>query len=200
MQFKKTRKVKINLFQKVKFDPESAETIWLVLVCAGIFGISSFASGKLLDDYNRKVMQSALNGRPERQIIESVLADESPEKENGESAEENMLPEGKNISETLSDAVGSVKELAIKTARAKKIAGAKAAREALLRNTPPPRTSTKRVDGKKICDKKNDKPHESGKGSLPHMDMECCPDPDEWPNPHCYYTPEQLSRMKKPPK
>lgn len=44
-----------------------------------------------------------------------------------------------------------------------------------------------RVNGKLVCDKKNDKPRKSKKGKGKHLDMECCLDPDEYPNPHCTY-------------
>jgi hypothetical protein len=46
-----------------------------------------------------------------------------------------------------------------------------------------------KVNGKWICDKKNDKPTVSkvnNRGKM-HWDRECCLDPDEWPNPWCTY-------------
>ena len=43
------------------------------------------------------------------------------------------------------------------------------------------------VGGRKVCNKKNDKPSKSKNNKRGHMDMECCLDPDEIPNPHCYY-------------
>ncbi len=45
----------------------------------------------------------------------------------------------------------------------------------------------KTVNGKKVCAKKNDKPGKSKKDKGRHLDMECCLDPDEYPNPHCTY-------------
>jgi len=39
MQFKKFRKIKLSLFQKVDFKPKSAETAALVLLGAGVFNI-----------------------------------------------------------------------------------------------------------------------------------------------------------------
>lgn len=45
----------------------------------------------------------------------------------------------------------------------------------------------KMVNGKRVCAKKNDKPKESKKNKGRHLDMECCLDPDEYPNPHCTY-------------
>jgi hypothetical protein len=41
--------------------------------------------------------------------------------------------------------------------------------------------------GRMICAIKNDHPHKSRKNKSRHMDMECCLDPDEYPNPWCYY-------------
>jgi hypothetical protein len=49
--------------------------------------------------------------------------------------------------------------------------------------------SAKAVGGKLVCAKKNDHPGKSQNGNKPgHMDMECCLDPDERPNPWCSYT------------
>ncbi len=47
--------------------------------------------------------------------------------------------------------------------------------------------SAKLVNGKLVCAKKNDKPKKSDKNPPGHMDMECCLDPDEVPNPWCTY-------------
>ena len=48
--------------------------------------------------------------------------------------------------------------------------------------------------GRKVCAKKNDKPGKSKKDKKKHMDMECCLDPDEYPNPHCYYDPGKYGK------
>ncbi|MBD3238383.1 MAG: hypothetical protein GF332_01950 [Candidatus Moranbacteria bacterium] len=45
----------------------------------------------------------------------------------------------------------------------------------------------KKVNGKYVCGKKNDKPSVSKKNPEGHMDMQCCLDPDEVPNPWCTY-------------
>ena len=50
------------------------------------------------------------------------------------------------------------------------------------------------VGGRRVCDKKNDHPSKSNKGKGKHMDMECCLDPDEYPNPHCYYDPGKYGK------
>jgi len=47
--------------------------------------------------------------------------------------------------------------------------------------------AAKKVNGKLVCAKKNDKPRESKKTSKKHLDLECCLDPDEYPNPWCTY-------------
>lgn len=41
--------------------------------------------------------------------------------------------------------------------------------------------------GRLVCSKKNDKPSKSDSNKKGHMDRECCLDPDEVPNPRCYY-------------
>jgi hypothetical protein len=49
------------------------------------------------------------------------------------------------------------------------------------------------------CPEKNDHPSYSDtKGK--HMDEDCCPDPDEWPNPRCAYSASALGVMKAKPK
>lgn len=47
--------------------------------------------------------------------------------------------------------------------------------------------SAKVVGGKLVCAKKNDKPRKSKKNKPGHLDLECCLDPDERPNPWCSY-------------
>ncbi len=58
-----------------------------------------------------------------------------------------------------------------------------------------PKAETERWhDGRRICKDENDKPRKSKKNPRGHMDMECCLDPDEVPNPHCYYPPEKYGK------
>jgi hypothetical protein len=49
-------------------------------------------------------------------------------------------------------------------------------------------------NGRLVCAKKNDHPAKSNKGKGKHLDMECCLDPDEYPNPHCYYPPSKYGK------
>jgi hypothetical protein len=44
-------------------------------------------------------------------------------------------------------------------------------------------------NGRRVCNRKNDHPSKSKNNKKGHMDMECCLDPDETPNPNCYYLP-----------
>lgn len=54
--------------------------------------------------------------------------------------------------------------------------------------TAPRPVSAKVVGGRLVCAKKNDKPSKSKNGNKPgHLDLECCLDPDETPNPWCSY-------------
>ncbi|MDH4329929.1 MAG: hypothetical protein OEV93_00015 [Candidatus Moranbacteria bacterium] len=59
-----------------------------------------------------------------------------------------------------------------------------------------PRPVSYKLDslGRFVCEKKNDKPGKSKKGKGKHLDMECCLDPDEYANPHCYYDPEKYGK------
>lgn len=63
--------------------------------------------------------------------------------------------------------------------------------------TAPMPASFKVVNGRLVCDKKNDKPSRSDKTKHRHLDMECCLDPDEYPNPHCYYDPAKYGKYLK---
>jgi hypothetical protein len=47
--------------------------------------------------------------------------------------------------------------------------------------------SAKISGGRLVCAKKNDHPHKSDKNKPGHLDLECCLDPDERPNPWCSY-------------
>lgn len=50
--------------------------------------------------------------------------------------------------------------------------------------------------GKGRCAHPEDKPRKS-KEKGKHMDEDCCPDPDEYPDPKCYYTPAGYALMLK---
>lgn len=52
---------------------------------------------------------------------------------------------------------------------------------------PRPVAAVKNSKGQLVCAKKNDKPHKSKQNKGHHLDMECCLDPDEDPNPWCTY-------------
>lgn len=57
--------------------------------------------------------------------------------------------------------------------------------------------SFKMVRGQLVCAKENDHPSKSNKNKGKHLDMECCLDPDEYPNPHCYYPPDKYGKYLK---
>lgn len=47
---------------------------------------------------------------------------------------------------------------------------------------------TREENGRRVCEHKNDKGNKSKQsGKDVHIDRECCLDPDEIPNPRCYY-------------
>ena len=50
------------------------------------------------------------------------------------------------------------------------------------------------VNGRRVCSNKNDHPSKSKQHKGKHMDMECCLDPDEYPNPNCYYPPDKYGK------
>lgn len=63
-------------------------------------------------------------------------------------------------------------------------------------NAPMP-VSYKKVGERLVCAKKNDKPSKSNTNKKKHMDMECCLDPDEYPNPHCSYEAKKYQKYLK---
>jgi len=63
--------------------------------------------------------------------------------------------------------------------------------------TAPKPASYKILGGKMVCDKRNDKPSKSDKNKGKHLDMECCLDPDEYPNPWCSYDPGKYGKYLK---
>lgn len=60
--------------------------------------------------------------------------------------------------------------------------------------TAPKPVSYKKVNGKMVCAKKSDNPGKSKQNKGKHLDMECCLDPDEYPNPWCYYDPKKYGK------
>ncbi|KKP58532.1 MAG: hypothetical protein UR60_C0006G0039 [Candidatus Moranbacteria bacterium GW2011_GWF2_34_56] len=62
-----------------------------------------------------------------------------------------------------------------------------------------PKPASYKIDqfGRLVCEKKDDKPSKSNQGKGKHLDMECCLDPDEYPNPHCYYDPGKYGKYLK---
>jgi hypothetical protein len=60
--------------------------------------------------------------------------------------------------------------------------------------TAPFPVSYKVVNGRLVCAKKSDHPSKSKQNKGKHLDMECCLDPDEYPNPHCYYPPDKYGK------
>lgn len=62
---------------------------------------------------------------------------------------------------------------------------------------PYPVSFKKDAQGRLVCAKKKDKPSKSKKTDKKHLDMQCCLDPDEYPNPHCYYPIEKYGKYLK---
>jgi hypothetical protein len=60
--------------------------------------------------------------------------------------------------------------------------------------SPKPVTYKRDSLGRMVCEKDNDKPRKSKQNKGMHLDMECCLDPDEYPNPHCYYDPAKYGK------
>jgi len=61
----------------------------------------------------------------------------------------------------------------------------------------PKPVSAKSIGGKLVCAKSNDKPGNSKTNKHKHLDMECCLDPDEYPNPWCSYDAKRYQKYIK---
>jgi hypothetical protein len=59
---------------------------------------------------------------------------------------------------------------------------------------PKPVSHTKDSLGRRVCAAKSDHPQKSKQDKGKHLDMECCLDPDEYPNPWCYYSPNKYDK------
>jgi hypothetical protein len=198
---KKIKKTKLNLFQKVNFKHKSLETVVLVFICAVVFLISSFSSGKFLYNCSQK-KESALSSRPEMQIVRSAIAAVSRSNENIAGAQDSTLAKENNDTGEMfievSLAVANLsKERADKEAIARRIVRQRTAEIALINSAPILAGPTDKLsDGKRVCPLKHPQP--SGRGGKPHIDEDCCADYDEYPNPRCEYSPEQMAALKKP--
>jgi len=79
----------------------------------------------------------------------------------------------------------------------KKVATSTKPKSAYPKLSAPKPVSFKIVNGRMVFAKKNDKPSKSKKTNKKHLDMECCLDPDEYPNPWCYYDPGKYGKYLK---
>jgi hypothetical protein len=196
MKSKKSKKTKLNLFQEVDFKPKSAEMAVLVLICAGVFGISFFGGWKPLYDYSQKKERAVLGSQPETPIVQSAIAaEDQAEKNTAGAADDILLKKNKNPAALFIE-VNPAQDQANREERAKAIARRRAAEIALINSAPIlAGPTTKLANGKRACSLKN--PHPSGRGGKPHIDEDCCADYDEYPNPRCEYPPEQMAAFKK---
>jgi hypothetical protein len=187
---KKSRKIKMNLFQEVRFKPKSAEMAVLVLACVLVFGASFLVSGKILYDHGQKKLKIS-SSQPETTIMKSAVA-----------AEKNISgTEGDVSSKEFQDPEAAAAELALakaqanKTVRAKMAARQRAAQTTRILSGPVPTGKTSGMpDGRRVCTTKSLHPQRGGKV---HVDEDCCADYNETPNPRCYYPPNKMKILKQ---
>jgi len=181
----KVRKTSFNLFAKVKWKPEKNETVVMVFLCAFIFSAAFFAGVEIMGNYD--IAQSLPGG--------DVLAAENSSSETVLDGGGDIFPNGKKISEVVSGPENSVKNLAERTARARKTMRQQAANRVRILSGPTPTGPTAGLpDGRRMCKLKND--HPQGGGAV-HVDEDCCPDYNETPNPRCAYSPGQMGVLRK---
>lgn len=194
MKAKETKKFGLDLFQKVDFKPGNAKSDVLVFLCAAVFAFFYFSSVIFLDAYGQRERRGVSSEKSQMQISKNVLAAENQKKESMAEIEGNISPEEKKISEVMSEAASSVKNLATRKARAVAAAKKLAAEKALRRSAPILSGSTRKLpDGRRVCTGNSDHPQ---RGGATHMDEDCCADYNETPNPRCYYSPEKMKIMK----
>jgi len=192
---KKSKKIKINPYKEVHLKLKNVEMAALVFVCAFIFTLSSFGSGKVLHDYIQK--KNSINSEREMALVSSAVAAESQAEDIAMANHENELLAEENMIESTAEADNLAKKQSDKDARAKMIARQRAAEMAKINSAPILAGPTNKLsNGLRVCPLKKNVP--SGRGGKPHIDEDCCADYDEYPNPRCQYTPDQLSWMKKP--
>lgn len=188
MKSKKSKKIKLDLFQEVCLDLEKVEMAVLILVCAVVFGISSLASGKILHDHNQEKEKNALGSQLGTQIVKIAVAAENKSNENDPAIEEGQDPE-----EAAMELVAA-KQKADKAARAKAAARQRAVETARILSGPVPTGKTSGLpDGRRECTTKSLHPQRGGKV---HIDEDCCADYNETPNPRCYYPPNKMAILK----
>jgi len=180
---KKSKKIKLDLFQEVCAKPNNREIAELILVCAVVFGVSFLGSGKFFYDNSQKKAKSALSSQPEIQIVKSAVA-----------AEDASLKENQDAEVAAAEAA-LAKEKADKKARVEMIAKQHAAELARINSAPVLAGRTNKLpNGLRVCPVKSENPQ---RGGSPHVDEDCCADYNEYPNPRCYYPPDEMAILKK---
>jgi hypothetical protein len=193
---KKSEKTKLDLFRERDFKLKSIEMAAVVLICAGVIGISFFGSGKNLNDYNQKEKKSVSSSQPEIRIVNSAVAAGNQNNENIASTGDDLLPKENREIEVTPEEIDLAKEQADKFAAAKKIIARQHAAEiALINNAPVLAGQTNKLpNGLRVCPVKSENPQ---RGGQTHVDEDCCADYNEYPNPRCYYPPDEMAILKK---
>lgn len=181
----------MNLFQKINKkailkNKEKTEMTIIFFLCSLVFMLS-LVSGTVLAQYQRR-------GGNDHPFFPAgnVLAAQSWEEEG--KGENISAEEQEKISKSMLGVAGSVKESA-QAETAKRLARRRIVISPPVPRGPAPTGPTRQgPGGRRVCALKNDHPH--GGGS-PHVDEDCCPDPDEYANPRCYYTPGQMGILKR---
>lgn len=146
------------------------------VIFAALWLINSFS---LPSEKNPKV----LSGSVVEDSSEQEIKQEIQKTENENKPEEACIGEASNPFDVVIETKKEVKEL-----------------EPVIRKpkitAPKPAAITKTDgSGRQTCAKKHDKPSKSKNHKGINIDMECCLDPDEYPNPWCYYPPEKYGKL-----
>ncbi|MDO8529182.1 MAG: hypothetical protein Q7S18_00760, partial [bacterium] len=145
-----------------------------------------------LEITNAQVKES-LDIKNNEEAVPLKLDSEAPKKYSAKSQEEQCQED--KAQKKSSELCGKDDEEALKKLEAeerKKRSFANPERKPIIRASLP--ADFRVVAGRRVCSKSNDHPGKSNKGKGKHMDMECCLDPDEYPNPNCYYSPGKYGK------
>jgi|GEM_PF-6695483 len=183
-------------------DHESKSHIRTFLAGTALFAVITPAIAYGVNKYDQKIEQeNRFNGKkfeqteqlhPWVEASHAVILPDTTKPEDAVNIEELSVQEpDMNVAEVQVTPVPVAVEVVEKPAPTKPIAP--------KINAPLPATF-KWENGKRVCEKKNDHPTKSkvnNKGKI-HMDMECCLDPDEFPNPNCSYDPVKYGKYLNP--
>lgn len=141
------------------------------------------AAGKTLEKFHRGAAVKVYSN-PQRCLEEGLINEEAEENEDADQAE---------LRENEPERIVATADAAKKKPVPKRSFPSSITKYGIVFH--PPAQYKKDGKGRMVCIHKNDKPKVSGQGKPVHIDMECCLDPDEIPNPFCHYPADKYGKL-----